>query len=200
MKRLFDIIVSLIILSVFSPIMCIIAILVKLQMGSPVFLKQMRPGIHGTPFCLYKFRTMANVFDDKGNLLSDEIRLTDLGKILRKYSLDELPQFINVLKGEMSLVGPRPLLMDYLPLYTKEQAKRHNVKPGITGMAQINGRNALAWEEKFKLDNWYVENKSFLLDLKIIGITFMKVVKKEGINHEGYVSMQKFTGSKDVSM
>jgi sugar transferase EpsL len=177
------------------PIILFIAVLVRWKLGSSVIFKQQRPGLHGKPFYLYKFRTMTDARDSHGNLLPDYIRLTPFGQMLRKYSLDELLQLINVIKGDISLVGPRPLLMDYLPLYTEEQAKRHLVRPGITGWAQINGRNEISWEEKFKLDVWYVENMSFLLDLKIIFLTASKVLKPEGISHGNHVTMEKFSGS-----
>lgn len=194
MKRIFDVCISLLLLFVcFFPIL-VVAILVRLKLGSPVLFKQQRPGLHGKPFNLYKFRTMLDETDSNGELLPDQNRLTIFGAILRKYSLDELPQLINVVRGDLSLVGPRPLLMEYLPLYSSKQAKRHNVKPGITGWAQINGRNLITWEEKFELDVWYVENHSFLLDLKIIVLTILKVFKTEGINHIGHVTMERFTG------
>jgi len=198
MKRVMDLVTSLTLLTLFSPVMMFTAILVRLKMGAPVLFKQQRPGKDGKPFYLYKFRTMANLEDKQGNLLSDQVRLTGTGKFLRKYSLDELPQFINVVKGDMSLVGPRPLLMEYLSLYTEEQMLRHNVRPGITGWAQVNGRNAIAWEEKFKLDTWYVRNQSMFLDLKILLFTVLKVVKKEGITQQGHVTIEKFKGTKDV--
>lgn len=197
MKRLFDIgcvIVMLILLSLF---IVIIAILVRINLGSPIIFKQIRPGKHGKPFSLYKFRTMTDERDENGFLLPDELRLTSFGKFLRKYSLDEFPQLLNVLKGDISLVGPRPLLMDYLPLYTEEQAKRHLVKPGITGWAQVNGRNSISWEEKFKLDVWYVENQSFLLDIKILFLTIKKVINSEGIKHGEYATMPIFRGSNE---
>ncbi|ATI53915.1 MULTISPECIES: sugar transferase [Bacillus cereus group] len=194
MKRLFDVCVSLLLLLLLSIVICIVAILVRIKLGSPILFKQERPGINGIPFYLYKFRTMTNEINGDGYWLPDEVRLTAFGKKLRKYSIDELPQLINVIKGDLSLVGPRPLLMEYLPLYSSKQAKRHNVKPGITGWAQINGRNLITWEEKFELDVWYVENYSFLLDLKIIVLTIIKVFKTEGINHVGHVTMEHFTG------
>ncbi|MFC3884788.1 sugar transferase [Bacillus songklensis] len=195
MKRLFDLLVSLLLLMSFFPIIMIVAILVKLKLGSPIIFKQQRPGLHGTPFYVCKFRTMTDARDNGGQLLPDHIRLTSFGRFLRKYSLDELPQLLNVVKGDISLVGPRPLLMEYLPLYTEEQAKRHNVRPGITGWAQVNGRNAITWEEKFKLDVWYVENQSFLLDMKILVLTIIKVFKSEGINQDGHVTAEKFYGT-----
>jgi sugar transferase EpsL len=177
------------------PVMLFIGLLVRLKLGSPVIFKQQRPGIHGIPFVMYKFRTMTEEHDIKGNLLLDEQRLKKFGKFLRSSSLDELPELCNVLKGDMSLVGPRPLLVEYLDLYTPEQARRHEVKPGITGWAQVNGRNAISWEEKFKLDVWYVDNQSFWLDLKILWLTFINVFKQEGISQEGQVTMEKFKGS-----
>jgi sugar transferase EpsL len=196
LKRLFDIIISLILLILFSPLIIIIGCLVRWKLGAPVFFKQMRPGLHGKPFYFYKFRTMTNQTDSNGRLLSDAERLTPVGLFLRKYSLDELLQLFNVLKGDLSLVGPRPLLMDYLPLYNAEQARRHEVKPGITGWAQVNGRNAISWEEKFVLDVWYVDNYSFLLDITIIFITFKKVFRKEGINQPGQMTVEPFTGTR----
>ncbi|MGG0461907.1 sugar transferase [Priestia aryabhattai] len=198
MKRVMDLVTSLTLLTLFSPVILFTAILVRLKMGAPVLFKQQRPGRDGKPFYLYKFRTMANLEDKQGNLLSDQVRLTGTGKFLRKYSLDELPQLINVVKGDMSLVGPRPLLMEYLSLYTEEQMLRHNVRPGITGWAQVNGRNAIAWEEKFKLDTWYVRNQSMFLDFKILLFTVLKVVKKEGITQQDHVTIEKFKGTKDV--
>ncbi|NOU97321.1 sugar transferase [Paenibacillus sp. LMG 31456] len=195
MKRVFDLSVSISLLLLLFPIMIIVAILVRVKLGSPIIFKQQRPGLYSKLFYLYKFRTMTDIRDNDGNLSSDYIRLTTFGKFLRKYSLDELPQLINVLKGDISLVGPRPLLTDYLPLYTEEQTKRHNVKPGITGWAQVNGRNTISWEDKFKLDVWYVEHCSFFLDLKILGLTFFKVLKTEGVSHKNHVTMEKFTGT-----
>lgn len=196
MKRLVDLVFSLTCLSLLSPFILLIAVLVRFKLGSPIIFKQMRPGLYERPFFVYKFRTMTDECDQSGLLLPDHIRLTSFGKFLRKYSLDELPQLINVLKGDISLVGPRPLLMEYLPLYTDEQAKRHLVRPGITGWAQINGRNAITWEKKFKLDVWYVENHSLLLDLKILYLTIVKVLKSEGINQDGQATVEKFHGSK----
>ncbi|NMH75291.1 sugar transferase [Bacillus sp. RO2] len=193
MKRTLDIIVSLLVLSLLSPIYIVLSILIRIKLGSPILFKQKRPGLKGKPFILYKFRTMTNSIDKNGRFLSDEMRLTSFGLFLRRYSLDEIPQFINVLKGELSIVGPRPLLMEYLPLYSKEQFKRHLVKPGITGWAQVNGRNAISWEEKFDLDVWYVYNYSFFLDLKIIFLTVIKVIKKEGISQPGYATIQPFS-------
>jgi len=198
MKRVIDLFISLTLLLLLSPILIVVILLVRFKMGAPVLFTQQRPGLHGESFYLYKFRTMKNIKDEHGNQLSDELRLTKFGEFLRKYSVDEFPQLVNVVKGEMSLVGPRPFLMEYLPLYTKEQMVRHNVKPGITGWAQINGRNALTWEEKFKMDVWYAENHNLLLDLKILTMTAKKVLKKEGISQQGQVTMEKFTGSNEV--
>lgn len=195
MKRLFDIIVSLLALVVFSPILLIVSRKVAKNLGSPVLFKQSRPGLHGKVFEMNKFRSMLDAVDKEGNVLPDYERLTPFGEKLRSTSLDELPGLLSVLKGEMSLVGPRPLLVEYLPLYSEEQGKRHNVRPGITGWAQVNGRNAISWEEKFKLDVWYVENQSFWLDLKIIMLTVKKVFVKDGISADGEVTMHKFTGS-----
>lgn len=194
-KQIFDILVILPALVVFAPILLVIAILVLWQMGSPVLFKQQRPGLHGKPFAMYKFRTMADTRDTDGNLLPDAERLTKFGRFLRSTSLDELPELINVLKGDMSLVGPRPLLMQYLDRYTPEQARRHEVHPGITGWAQVNGRNALSWEEKFALDVWYVDNCSFLLDAMIILITIWKVLRREGISQSGEATMSEFKGT-----
>ncbi|WP_079912123.1 sugar transferase [Paenibacillus sp. 32352] len=196
MKRSFDLLVSISLLLVFSPVIGVVAVLVRWKLGSPVVFAQQRPGLHGKPFYLYKFRTMTDATDAEGKLLSDAVRLTPFGQFLRKYSLDEMLQLVNVVKGDISLVGPRPLLMDYLPLYTEEQARRHEVRPGITGWAQVNGRNAISWEEKFQLDLWYVEHQSFLLDLKILLLTIKKVLKPEGISHGSHVTMERFTGSK----
>lgn len=195
MKRCMDLVVAILVFIVFLPLIATLAFLVRRKLGSPVIFKQQRPGLHGRPFYLYKLRTMNDQKDAQGNLLPDEIRLTAFGAFLRKYSLDELLQLVNVIRGDLSLVGPRPLLMDYLPLYTSEQAKRHDVRPGITGWAQINGRNQLSWEEKFKLDTWYVENRSLLLDIKILLLTVRKVVRSEGISHGNHVTMEKFSGS-----
>ena len=195
LKRAFDIAASTSALVVLSPVLAITAYKVKKELGSPVLFRQTRPGLHGKPFEMVKFRTMKDATDKEGNALPDSERLTDFGKKLRASSLDELPELWNVLKGDMSLVGPRPLLMEYLPLYNAEQAKRHNVRPGVTGYAQINGRNAIGWEEKFKLDLWYVENQSFILDIKIILSTVKKVLIKEGINQNDTVSMTRFKGN-----
>lgn len=195
MKRFFDLVVSTALLILFTPLITLIALLIKIKIGSPVFFIQERPGLHAKPFKLCKFRTMNNKKDKNGDLLPDKERLVSFGEFLRKFSLDELPQLWNVMKGELSLVGPRPLLMEYLPLYTAEQAKRHQVKPGITGWAQVNGRNAITWEEKLDLDIYYVINQSFLLDLKILLITVKKVFMAEGITQKGHPTIEKFTGS-----
>lgn len=195
-KRLFDLLAAGLGLLSLLPFMLMLTALIRLRLGRPVFFSQQRPGLHGRPFNMLKFRTMTDERDGKGNLLPDDQRLTKLGRFLRSTSLDELPELFNVLKGEMSLVGPRPLLMEYLPLYNTEQARRHEVPPGITGWAQVNGRNAIDWEEKFKLDVWYVDNRSFRLDLKILWLTFGKVFKREGISQEGETTMMKFTGNK----
>lgn len=196
LKRTLDIVASAFALIILAPVYVMIAYKVKKNLGSPVLFRQTRPGLHGRPFEMIKFRSMKDAIDKDGNLLPDSERLTDFGKKLRATSLDELPELWNVLKGDMSLVGPRPLLMEYLPLYSAEQAKRHNVRPGITGNAQINGRNAISWEEKFKLDTWYVEHQSFWLDIKILLQTVKKVIIKDGISAEGEATMSKFTGSK----
>jgi sugar transferase EpsL len=195
MKRMMDVLISFSVLVLFTPIIFIIGFLVKLKLGSPIIFKQQRPGLNGRPFYLYKFRSMTEWKDSNGNLLPDFQRLTSFGSFLRKYSLDELPQLFNVLKGELSLVGPRPLLMEYLPLYSEEQAKRHLVKPGITGWAQVNGRNAITWEEKFELDVWYVNNQSILLDIKILLLTFKRVISSDGVNQADYITMTDFMGT-----
>ena len=196
LKRAFDIAASASALVVLSPVLAITAHKVKKELGSPVLFRQTRPGLHGRPFEMIKFRTMKDATDKAGNALPDSERLTEFGKKLRASSLDELPELWNVLKGDMSLVGPRPLLMEYLPLYSAEQAKRHNVRPGVTGYAQVNGRNSLSWEDKFKLDTWYVEHQSFLLDMKILLKTVKKVIIKDGISADGEATMTKFTGTK----
>jgi sugar transferase EpsL len=195
MKRLFDFLVSSVLFLSLLPIFIVFSLLVQLKLGSPIIFKQQRPGLYGKPFYLYKLRTMTDEKDHFGQLRPDYKRLTPFGAFLRKYSLDEYPQLINVMKGDISLVGPRPLLMEYLPLYTKEQSLRHNIRPGITGWAQINGRNAITWEEKFKLDVWYVNNRSFILDLKILFLTLFKVIISEGINQPGNVTMKSFNGN-----
>ena len=196
LKRTFDIVASASALVLLSPVLAITAHKVKKELGSPVLFRQTRPGLHGRPFEMIKFRTMKDATDKAGNALPDSERLTDFGKKLRASSLDELPELWNVLKGNMSLVGPRPLLMEYLTLYNAEQAKRHDVRPGITGYAQVNGRNSLSWEDKFKLDTWYVEHQSLWLDMKILLKTVKKVIIKDGISAEGEATMTKFTGTK----
>ncbi|MDC0534206.1 sugar transferase [Francisellaceae bacterium] len=194
-KRFFDISLSLFLLIMLLPIIFILYIVIYLKLGPPVIFKQGRPGYREKIFTIYKFRTMTSETDQNGNLLPDSIRLTKFGKFLRALSLDELPQLLNVLKGEMSFVGPRALLREYLPLYNQEQKKRHLVKPGITGWAQINGRNAISWEQKFKYDVWYVEHQSILLDMKIMWFTLVKVIKRSDINQDGQATMEKFKGS-----
>lgn len=195
MKRFFDLFVALTLLLLLFPFIALIALLIRWHMGSPVLFRQQRPGLHAKPFDIYKFRTMNDARDDNGKLLSDAERLTGLGRFLRKFSLDELPQLFNVVKGELSLVGPRPLLMEYLPLYSSEQARRHAVRPGMTGWAQVNGRNAMTWEDKFEYDVWYVDHQSFRLDMKIMWMTLIKVLRSEGISQGGHVTMEKFKGS-----
>lgn len=194
-KRMLDMIVSAGALVFLSPLLLLIAVLVRVKIGSPILFRQLRPGFRGNPFTILKFRTMRDARDSSGHQLADEERLTGLGRFLRNASLDELPELWNVLKGEMSLVGPRPLLMKYLDLYTPEQFRRHERKPGITGWAQINGRNALSWEDKFRLDVWYVDHWSFGLDLKILFSTLIKVFKREGISYDGHATMPDFTGT-----
>jgi lipopolysaccharide/colanic/teichoic acid biosynthesis glycosyltransferase len=194
-KRLLDFFVAVPVLVLLSPLLAVIAILVCVMVDSSVIFRQTRPGLHGRPFTLFKFRTMNEGRDPMGNLLPDRDRLTRLGKLLRGTSLDELPELINVLKGDMTLVGPRPLLMQYLDRYTPEQARRHEVKPGITGWAQVNGRNALTWEQKFEHDVWYVDHQSFWLDMKILCLTIWKILKWEGINQPGEATMEEFRGS-----
>ena len=192
MKRLFDLILVIPSLVLLSPLIGLIAILVWISMGSPVFFRQLRPGRGGKPFVMYKFRTMGEARDEEGKFLPDEVRLTWIGRVLRSTSLDELPELFNVLRGDMSLVGPRPLLMRYLERYTPEQARRHEVRPGLTGWAQVNGRNAITWEEKFALDVWYVDHRSLWLDVKIIAMTVLKVIRKEGISEEGRATTSEF--------
>jgi len=194
-KRLFDLILTVPAFMIFLPVLAILVLCVRKWIGSPVLFSQNRPGFCGKPFKLYKFRTMTELRNAEGVLLPDEDRLTRFGRFLRGTSLDELPELFNVLKGEMSLVGPRPLLMQYLTRYTPEQARRHEVKPGITGWAQVNGRNALTWEEKFKLDVWYVDHQTLWLDVKIIFMTVWKILKREGINQPGQATMKEFRGS-----
>ncbi|MGZ0718265.1 sugar transferase [Pseudomonas palleroniana] len=194
LKRLFDIVASFFGLLFLSPIIAVVAWKVRRKLGTPVLFRQVRPGLHGKPFEMIKFRTMKDACDANGNPLPDSERMTAFGSFLRSSSLDELPGLWNVLKGEMSLVGPRPLLMEYLPLYSTHQYRRHEVRPGVTGWAQVNGRNALSWEDKFKLDVWYVDNQSIWLDLKIVFLTMKKVIIREGISADGEVTMSKFTG------
>jgi lipopolysaccharide/colanic/teichoic acid biosynthesis glycosyltransferase len=193
-KRLLDLSGASFGLLVLSPALLIVSLMIRRQMGSPVFFRQTRPGLHGRPFEMIKFRTMRDAVDAQGRPLPDAERLTRLGRFLRSSSLDELPELWNVLRGEMSLVGPRPLLMEYLPLYSPEQARRHELRPGVTGWAQVNGRNAISWEEKFALDVWYVDNRSLWLDLEIIWLTIRKVIKRDGISAAGEATMPKFTG------
>ncbi len=195
MKRLFDFLVSLVALVLLVPLIALVAWKIRKNLGSPVLFRQIRPGLNGSSFKMVKFRTMKDALDAKGNPLPDSERMTPFGNKLRNSSLDELPELWNVLKGEMSLVGPRPLLMQYLPLYSSEQARRHEVRPGVTGWAQINGRNTLSWEDKFKLDVWYVDNRSFWLDIKILLLTVKKVFVKEGISAEGHVTIEPFKGN-----
>lgn len=194
-KRALDILGAAIGLIVFSPILIVISVMIRREMGSPVLFRQKRPGRHGKPFQMIKFRTMRDAIDADGRPLPDAERLTKRGRFLRSSSLDELPELWNVLKGEMSLVGPRPLLMEYLPLYSPEQARRHEVRPGVTGWAQVNGRNAISWDEKFALDVWYVDNRTLWLDLKIIWFTIRKVIKRDGISAAGEATMSRFTGN-----
>jgi sugar transferase EpsL len=194
LKRLFDLTGSICGLLLIWPLLLVVAILVRIKLGSPVLFRQQRPGLHAQPFFVYKFRTMTDQLDADGQLLPDEVRLTPFGKLLRRLSFDELPQLLNVVKGDLSLVGPRPLLMEYLTRYSPEQARRHDVRPGITGWAQVNGRNAISWEDKFKFDVWYVDHQSFLLDMKILWMTVVKVFKREGISQEGQATCQPFKG------
>jgi len=194
-KRVFDILISLLVITVFSPLLLVIAVLVWMKLGSLVLFRQTRPGLKGQPFTIYKFRTMNDARDEQGNLLPDTERLIPFGKFFRSTSLDELPEFINVFKGEMSMVGPRPLVMQYLDRYTPEQARRNDVLPGITGWAQINGRNAISWEERFALDVWYVDNVSFWLDIKIMLLTFWAILLRKDISQPGHETIEEFMGS-----
>ena len=196
-KRVFDLFLVLLSLPLILPIYLLLVLLVLAKFNSPILFKQSRPGLRGKIFNIYKFRTMTNERDKDGILLSDELRLTKFGKLLRSTSLDELPSLWNVLKGDMSLVGPRPLLVEYLPLYSSKQARRHEVKPGITGWAQVNGRNAISWDEKFDLDVWYVDNKSIWLDIKILSMTIKKVITRSGINQDRQATMEKFKGNNE---
>jgi sugar transferase EpsL len=195
LKRCFDFSVALSLLIAISPLLALLALAVRWKLGRPVLFSQTRPGLHGAPFAFYKFRSMTDARDAAGELLPDEARLTPFGGLMRKLSLDELPQLVNVVKGDMSLVGPRPLLMEYLPLYSERQARRHAVRPGITGWAQVNGRNALGWDDRFELDVWYVDHRSFRLDLKIIAMTAWRVLRPQGISQPGQATMTRFTGS-----
>jgi len=195
MKRLFDMALAFIFLLVLWPLLLVIALIVRCALGAPVLFRQQRPGYKGCLFYVYKFRTMTDARDANGDLFPDEQRLPAFGKILRKTSLDELPQLLNVLKGDLSFIGPRPLLMEYLPLYSTEQMRRHDVKPGITGWAQVNGRNSLDWPTRLALDVWYVDHQSFALDMKILWMTLFKVFKREGVSAEGHVTMPKFGGN-----
>lgn len=194
MKRAFDLALTVGSAPLWVTVLAVVAVLVRVKLGKPVFFRQIRPGRDGKPFKMIKFRTMTDARDDKGELLPDDQRLPGFGRFLRATSLDELPELWNVLKGEMSLVGPRPLLMEYLPLYSREQLRRHEVAPGITGWAQVNGRNAISWEQKFAYDVWYVDHRSIWLDIKIIGKTLNKVVRRDGISAEGSATMEKFRG------
>jgi lipopolysaccharide/colanic/teichoic acid biosynthesis glycosyltransferase len=196
MKRLFDFFVAAVAVILLSPVIALIALLVRINLGKPVLFRQLRPGRHGQPFTLLKFRTMLDAVDSNGSSLPDAERLTAFGQLLRRWSLDELPELYNVLRGDMSLVGPRPLLMEYLPLYSAEQARRHDVRPGLTGWAQVNGRNAISWDQKFAFDLWYVDHASLSLDLKILWLTVKNVFTRHGISAEGEATMPKFSGSK----
>ncbi len=195
MKRIIDILGAGLVLLLLSPVLVIVAYKIRREMGSPVLFRQTRPGLHGKTFQMIKFRTMHDAVNANGRLLPDPERLTKLGRFLRSSSLDELPELWNVLKGDMSLVGPRPLLVEYLPLYSPDQARRHEVRPGVTGWAQVNGRNAISWDEKFTLDVWYVDNRNFWVDLKIIWLTILRVIKRDGISATGEITMTKFMGN-----
>lgn len=199
LKRSFDLTVGSALLVLLCPVMVLILLLLVVSIGRPVFFKQLRPGLGGHPFSLVKFRTMREATDKQGFPLPDRLRITRIGRFLRSTSLDELPELWNVVKGDMSLVGPRPLLREYLPLYSPRQARRHEVRPGVTGWAQIHGRNAISWEEKFELDVWYVENQSFLLDIRILWRTLSQVIRREGINQAGHTTMPRFEGSNGIS-
>lgn len=199
MKRFFDLTAALFGLILFGPLILVLILLIRQKLASPIFFTQTRPGLHGKPFKMIKFRTMTDARDADGNLLPDSVRLTPFGRFLRSTSLDELPELWNVLKGDMSLVGPRPLLMEYLPRYTPEQARRHQARPGITGWAQVNGRNAISWEEKFQMDVWYIDHQSFWLDMKILFFTIRKVLLREGISAQNDVTMPKFTGNANLN-
>jgi len=194
-KRLFDLAIAVPLLIILSPVFLLIGFLVRIRIGAPIFFRQVRPGFQSKPFGIHKFRTMSDKRDENGNLFSDAERLTPLGRFLRKTSIDELPELFNVIRGDMSIVGPRPLLMQYLDRYTPEQARRHEIKPGITGWAQVNGRNAISWEHKFRLDVWYVDHQSLWLDLKIIALTVWKILKREGISQAGQATAEEFKGA-----
>lgn len=195
MKRFLDVLLATVLLLILVLPLLLLIGLVRWRIGTPVFFRQRRPGLGGRPFGIVKFRTMTNRRDSRGELLPDEVRLTRFGRFLRSTSLDELPELWNVLKGDMSFVGPRPLLMEYLPLYTARQARRHEVRPGLTGWAQVNGRNAISWEQKFEYDVWYVDNRSFWLDMKILWMTAIRVLRREGVSQQGHATMERFTGS-----
>ena len=197
MVRIYDFVIAIVLLVILLPLLLIVFLLVLISLGRPVLFKQQRPGLRGNPFTLYKFRTMKEEYSPTGEGLPDSVRLTRLGKFLRASSLDELPELFNVFVGDMSLVGPRPLLMEYLHLYTPEQARRHEVRPGITGWAQVNGRNAVSWGDRFEMDVWYVDNRSFMLDIKILWMTVLSVIRREGISQEGHATMPKFEGSRE---
>ena len=198
LKQIFDTILAFILIVLFLPVYIVVSLLILIKMGRPILFRQQRPGYKEKIFGIYKFRTMTNEKDTAGELLSDEERLVGVGKFIRSTSLDELPQIFNVLKGEMSFVGPRPLLIEYLSLYNEQEKRRHDVKPGITGWAQVNGRNTISWKDKFEYDVWYVENQSFLLDMKILWMTFLKVIKRSDISSDTSSTMEKFKGSKNV--
>ena len=198
MKRVMDIVISLCALIALMPVLLVVALLVRINLGGPVLFRQQRPGLKGKPFFMLKFRSMTDARDEQGQLLSDEKRLPKFGQVLRSTSLDELPGLLSVLKGDMSIVGPRPLLMEYLPLYNAEQARRHDVRPGITGWAQVNGRNTLSWERKFEFDVWYVDNRSIWLDIRIMWLTFLKVIRRADINQQGQATMERFKGSQQA--
>lgn len=195
LKRAFDLVVAVASIILLSPLFLLIACVIRWTMGTPILFKQLRPGKGSKPFIMLKFRTMLNERDPEGNILEDRLRLTSVGRFLRATSLDEIPELWNVIRGEMSIVGPRPLLMEYLQLYSFEQLRRHEVRPGVTGWAQVNGRNRIGWEQKFELDVWYVDNRSFLLDLRIIALTIVKVLVRQGISADGEATMTKFEGS-----
>lgn len=199
MKRLFDCLAAFVALVLLAPVIAVVAVLVARRLGSPVLFRQQRPGLHGRPFVMIKFRTMRDAVDRDGRPLPDAERLTPFGQWLRSTSLDELPELWNVLRGDMSLVGPRPLLMEYLPLYSSEQARRHDVRPGVTGWAQVNGRNAISWDDKFRLDVWYVDNRSLWLDIRILWLTVRRVLQRDGVTQDGHVTAEKFAGSAPAS-